>query len=356
MADLVSTGYASFLADLKTRIRTAQTKAALSVNRELLALYFDIGRLLVEKQETLKWGDAVVSQIALDLKSEFPTMTGFSQRNLYRMRAFFLAYRDIEPSIQQSVGQIPIIPQPVGQSPILPQAVAQIPWGHNILLLEKEKDPQKRLWYAEKTIENGWSRAVLTYQLETDLHARQTSEHKSHNFDRTLPPLQSDLATALLKDEYVFDFLSLAEDAKERDLEAALLLKIRDFLLELGQGFAFMGSQYHLEVGGQDFYVDLLFYHHKLRCLVAIDLKIEDFVPSFVGQLGFYLAVLDDKVKHVQDGPTIGLLLCKNRNHIVVEYALSNSNQPMAVADYRFSNALPAPQQWEQLLADEIEE
>ncbi len=346
MVDLVSTDYAGFLADLKTRIRTAQTKAALSVNRELIALYFDIGRLLVEKQETLKWGDAVISQIARDLKREFPALTGFSQRNLYRMRLFFLAYRDTGPTV----------PQPVGQSPILPQAVAKIPWGHNILLLEKEKDPQKRLWYAEKTIENGWSRAVLTYQLETDLYARQTSEHKSRNFDRTLPPIQSDLAAALLKDEYVFDFLSLAEDAKERDLEAALLLRIRDFLLELGQGFAFMGSQYHLEVGGQDFYVDLLFYHHKLRCLVAIDLKIEDFAPSFVGQLGFYLAVLDDKVKHPQDGPTIGLLLCKNRNHIVVEYALSNNTQPMAVADYRFSNALPAPQQWEQLLADEIEQ
>ncbi len=336
MADLISTDYAGFLADLKTRIRTAQTRAALSVNRELIALYFDVGRLLVEKQETLKWGDAVVAQIARDLKREFPSLEGYSKRNLYRMRAFYLAYKD--------------------DGEFVPQAVAQIPWGHNILLLAKEKDPQKRLWYAEKTIENGWSRAVLSYQLETDLHARQTSEDKSHNFDRTLPPPQSDLAAALLKDEYVFDFLSLAEDAKERDLEAALILKIRDFLLELGQGFAFMGSQYHLEVGGQDFYVDLLFYHHRLRCLVAIDLKIEDFSPSFAGQLGFYLAVLDDKVKHAQDGPTIGLLLCKNRNHIVAQYALSSSNQPMAVADYRFSKALPAPEQWEQLLADGIEE
>ena len=333
MADLVSTDYVGFLADLKTRIRTAQTHAALSVNRELIALYFDIGRLLIEKQETLKWGDAVIAQIARDLKREFPELIGFSRSKLFSMRQFYLAYRDM--------------------GPIVPQAVGQIPWGHNIVLLEKEKDPQKRLWYAEKTIENGWSRAVLTYQLETNLHARQTSAQKSHNFDRTLPPPQSDLVAALLKDEYVFDFLSLAEDVKERDLEAALLLKIRDFLLELGQGFAFMGSQYHLEVGGQDFYVDLLFYHHKLRCLVAVDLKIEDFAPSFVGQLGFYLAVLDDKVKHPQDSPTIGLLLCKNRNHIVAQYALSSSNQPMAVADYRFAGALPAPEQWEQLLADE---
>ena len=333
MADLVSTDYAGFLADLKTRIRTAQTRAALSVNRELIALYFDIGRLLVEKQETLKWGDAVISQIARDLKSEFPGMTGFGRANLFSMRGFYLAYRDGGPIVQQAVGQIP--------------------WGHNVRLMEKEKDPQKRLWYAEKTIENGWSRAVLTHQLETDLHARQTSERKSHNFDRTLPPIQSDLAAALLKDEYVFDFLSLAENAKERDLETALLQKIRDFLLELGQGFAFMGSQYHLEVGGQDFTVDLLFYHHKLRCLVAIDLKIEDFAPSFVGQIGFYAAVLDDLVKHPQDSPTIGILLCKNRNHVVVEYALKNHNQPLAVADYRFANALPAPEQWERLLADE---
>lgn len=335
MADLISTDYASFLADLKTRIRTAQTKAALSVNRELIALYFDVGRLLVEKQETLQWGDAVITQVARDLKSEFPGMTGFGRANLFSMRQFYLAYRDLGPIVQQAVGQIP--------------------WGHNVLLLSKEKDPQKRLWYAGKTIENGWSRAVLTYQLETDLHARQTSERKSHNFNRTLPPPESDLAAALLKDEYVFDFLALAEDVKERELESALLTRIRDFLLELGQGFAFMGSQYHLEVGGQDFYLDLLFYHHKLRCLVAIDLKTEEFAPSFIGQIGFYAAVLDDKVKHPQDGPTIGLLLCKSRNRVVVEYALRDQTAPLAVADYRFGSALPAPEQWEQLLADESE-
>ena len=252
-------------------------------------------------------------QIARDLKAEFPDMKGFSRSKLFEMRQFYLAYRE--------------------GSSIVPQPVGQIPWGHNLLLLHKLKDPQQRLWYAEQTIENGWSRAVLTYQIETDLYARQTSALKSHNFARTLPAPDSDLAAQILKDSYVFDFLSLSPDAKKRDLEAGLLEKIRDFLLELGSGFAFMGSQYHLEVGGQDFYVDLLFYHHQLRCLIAIDLKMDDFSPSFVGQLGFYCAVLDDKVKHAQDGPTIGLLLCKSRNRVVVEYALRDAVTPLGIAD-----------------------
>jgi len=336
VADLLPADYAQFLADLKTRIRVAQTKAVLALNSEMMALYFDVGRMFVEKQETLRWGDVVVGQIARDLKVEFPEMTGFSRSKLFEMRQFFLAYR--------------------GLGPILPQAVGQIPWGHNLLLLHKLKDTQTRLWYAEQTTQNGWSRAVLTYQIETDLHGRQTSELKSHNFARTLPAPDSDLAAQLLKDSYVFDFLSLGPDAKERDLEGGLLEKIRDFLLELGAGFAFMGSQVHLEVGGQDFYVDLLFYHHRLRCLVAIDLKMEEFSPSFVGQLGFYLAVLDDTLKHPQDGPTIGLLLCKSRNRIVAEYALREMGKPLGVADYSFQNALPAPQEWEKLLAQDEDE
>lgn len=198
-------------------------------------------------------------------------------------------------------------------------------------------------------------RAVLTYQIETDLYGRSTSPLKSHNFARTLPAPDSDLAAQMLKDSYVFDFLTLGPDAKERDLENGLLGKIHDFLLELGSGFAFMGSQYHLEVGGQDFYVDLLFYHHQLRCLVAIDLKMDDFSPAFVGQLGFYCAVLDDKVRHAQDGPTVGLLLCKSRNRIVAEYALRDAGKPLGVADYTLAGALPAPADWEELLASDDE-
>ena len=195
----------------------------------------------------------------------------------------------------------------------------------------------------------------MIYQIETNLYARQTSELKSHNFARTLPAPDSDLAAQILKDSYVFDFLSLGPDAHERDLEAGLLKKIRDFLLELGSGFAFMGSQYHLEVGGQDFYVDLLFYHHQLRCLLAIDLKMTDFSPSFVGQLGFYCAVLDDKVKHAQDGPTIGLLLRKSRNRVVVEYALRDAATPLGIADYTHSGELPTPAVLQQLLAPDEE-
>lgn len=339
MTELMTPDYAQFLADLKTRIRTAQVKATLAVNSELISLYWSIGRDIAERQESHGWGKSVVETLSRDLRREFPHITGVSARNLWDMRRFFLAYRELAENDDE----------------FLRQAVAQIPWGHNLLLLNKLEQPQQRLWYAAQTTENGWSRAVLTYQIETDLHGRQTSELKSHNFARTLPAPDSDLAAQLLKDSYVFDFLSLGPDAKERDLEAGLLEKIRDFLLELGSGFAFMGSQYHLEVGGQDFYVDLLFFHHRLRCLVAIDLKMEDFSPAFVGQLGFYLAVLDDKVRHAQDGPTIGLLLCKSRNRVVVEYALRDAANPLGIADYSHADALPAPAQWEELLASDDE-
>ena len=335
MTDLLSSEYAQFLTDLKTRIRTAQVKATLAANRELVALYFDVGRLLVERQENAGWGDGVIAQLARDLKAEWPELTGFSRSKLFAMRQFYLAYR--------------------AESEFVPQAVGQIPWGHNLVLLEKLKDNTQRFWYAAQTIENGWSRAVLTAQIETDLYRRQTSELKSHNFARTLPTPDSDLAAQMLKDSYIFDFLALGSDLKERELENALLAKVRDFLVELGQGFAFLGSQYQLEVGGQDFYVDLLFYHYRLRRLVAIELKTAEFSPSFVGQLSFYLAVLDDTLKHPQDGPTIGLLLCKNRNRVVVEYALQTAHQPLGVADYTLEAALPAPEVWEELLAPTTE-
>ena len=314
-------GYDEFLSDLKERIRTSQVKAALSVNRELIALYYDLGRRIVERQETADWGDAVIEQISRDLKAAFPGVSGFSRRNLYRMRAFFLAYRHAGEFVQQPV--------------------AQIPWGHNSALLEKLDDADERAWYAAQTAEHGWSRSVLLHQIETGLYRRQVTAAKTTNFSATLPPPQSDLAEGVLKDPYVFDFLELADDAKERDLERGLIERIRDFLLELGAGFAFLGSQYHLEVGGQDYYVDLVFYHHRLRCLVAIDLKMDDFRPEYAGKMNFYLSALDDLVRHEQDGPSIGIVLCRGRNRTIAEYALRDMHKPIGVSEYRLTHALP---------------
>lgn len=335
-APLALEGYDAFLTDLKERIRTAQVKAALSVNRELIDLYYDLGRRIVEQQETAEWGAAVIEQISKDLKSAFPGVSGFSRRNLYRMRAFFLAYR--------------------GAGEFVQQAVAQIPWGHNSVLLEKLEGTEERAWYATQTVEHGWSRSVLLHQIETGLYGRQVTAVKTTNFSKTLPPPQSDLAASVLKDPYVFDFLTLAEDAKERDLERGLIGRIRDFLLELGAGFAFLGSQYHLEVGGRDYYVDLLFYHHRLRCLVALDLKMDDFEPEYAGKMNFYLSALDDLVRHEQDGSSIGIVLCRGKNRTVAEYALRDMHKPIGVSEYRLTHALPGELQGALPSPDELEQ
>ena len=328
-------GYDDFLADLKERIRTAQVKAALSVNRELIALYYDVGRRIVERQEEANWGDGVIDQISTDLKAAFPDAKGFSRRNLYDMRSFFLAYRDAGDFVQQPV--------------------AQIPWGHNLALMRKVEGPNERAWYAAQTIEHGWSRAVLLAQIETGLYGRQVAAAKTTNFSKTLPPPQSDLAESVLKDPYVFGFLTLAEDAKERDLERGLIERVREFLMELGAGFAFLGSQYHLEVGGQDYYVDLLFYHHRLRCLVAIDLKMDDFTPEYAGKMNFYLSALDDLVRHEQDEPSIGIVLCRGKNGTVAEYALRDMKKPIGVSEWRLTHALPGELQGALPSADKLE-
>jgi predicted nuclease of restriction endonuclease-like (RecB) superfamily len=360
--------YDRFLAELKRRIASAQVKAALSANRELIALYWEMGRAIVERQEGTGWGDAVLEQLSRDLRREFPALQGFSRRNLYRMRRFYLAYRAAGQEAEGEEGaagrggaEATNLNANLGAGqvvPFVPQAVAQIPWGHNILLLEKLKEPGERTWYAQKALEHGWSRAILEHQIESGLYRRQVASPKSSNFPATLPPPQSDLAQAVLKDEYVFDFLTLAQDAKERDLERELVGRIRDFLLELGAGFAFMGRQYPLEVDGQEFFIDLLFYHHRLRCLVALDLKMTPFVPEYAGKMAFYLAVLNDRVRHAQDAPSIGIILCKSKNRTVVEYALQDVGQPIGVAHYLhtqqlpegMAQALPQPQEFERLL------
>lgn len=305
-------GYAPLLADLKARVRSAQLKAAVSVNRELILLYWHIGREILRCQHEQGWGAKVVDRLSLDLRTEFPDLGGFSTRNLLRMRAFADAYRD---------------------AAIVPQLVAQIPWGHNVLLLERVKDPAAREWYARKTIEHGWSRAVLTVQIQSRL--RERSGKAITNFDRTLPPEQSDLAREVLKDPYTFDFLTLADDAIERDLERGLTEHIEKFLLELGVGFAFVGRQVRLDIGDDEFSIDLLFYHLRLRCYVVIDLKMKRFRPEDAGKMNFYLSAVDDLLRHPEDRPSIGLLLCKDKNRVTVEYALRDIAKPIGVAEWQ---------------------
>ena len=324
-SELVPSDYPAFVADLKERIRTAQVRASLAVNRELVLLYWQIGRDLLSRQQQEGWGAKVVERLSRDLRLAFPQMKGLSRTNLLYMRAFAAAYPD-EVIVQQLAGQIP--------------------WFHNCTLLDKAKDPAEREWYMRQTIQHGWSRNVLVHQIDSNLYVRQGQAQT--NFDRTLPPPQSDLARQLLKDPYNFEFLSLGAEAHERDLERGLLEHIRRFLLELGEGFAFVGSQYHLEVGGDDFYLDLLFYHLRLRCYVVVDLKIGKFTPGDAGQMNFYLSAVDDLLRHPDDKPTIGLLLCKEKNKTVVEYALRDMAKPLGIAAYRLQEALP--RDWQEAL------
>jgi predicted nuclease of restriction endonuclease-like (RecB) superfamily len=311
------TEYEIFLTNLKKRIQLTQIKAALAVSQELIMLYWSIGQDIVTAQKQYTWGDKVLEQIARDLKAALPGVTGFSRTNLYRIRAFYLAYSS--------------------HSEIVPPLVGQIPWAHNVVLFEKIKDPDQRLWYANQTLENGWSRSILELQIQSKLFER--SGKAINNFAAILPPLQSDFAQQILKDPYNFDFLMLGKDAHERAIEAGLLEYLKKFMLELGVGFALVGSQYHLEIGGQDFYIDLLFYHLKLRAFVVIELKARDFEPADVGQVLAYVGAVDDLLRHPQDAPTIGLILCKGKNGNIAEYVLRGVSAPIGVAD--FVTALP---------------
>jgi predicted nuclease of restriction endonuclease-like (RecB) superfamily len=311
-------GYDNFLEELKERIRHAQLRAALSVNRELVLLYWTIGTDVLARQKEQGWGAKVVDRLAADLRKAFPEMTGFSPRNLKYMRAFAEAWP--EEAIVQAT-------------------LAQITWYHNIALVEKLATIEERLWYARQTVENGWSRNVLVHQIEVGLYRRQGKAVT--NFTRTLPAPQSELAQQVVKDPYNFDFLTLSQEAQERELERGLLDHIRDFLLELGVGFAFVGSQYPLQVGGEEFRLDLLFYHLKLRAFVIIDLKMEAFKPEFSGKMNFYLSAADDLLRHPSDQPSIGIILCKSKNKIVAEYALRDLRKPMGASEYRLTESLP---------------
>lgn len=310
--------YAAWLVELKARIHSAQQRATLAVNRELVLLYWQIGRDILARQSNAGWGAKVIERLAQDLRNAFPDMKGFSRANLMYMRAFADAWP--EASIVQ-------------------QAVGQLPWGHNLVLLTKLKTPDQRLVYAQRAIEHGWSRNVLNIQIERRLLAREGQAVS--NFALRLPAPASDLAHESLKDPYLFDFLGVGQEAGERAIEDAIVQHITRFLIELGAGFAFVGKQVHLEVGGDDFFIDLLFYHLKLRCYVVVELKAGAFKPEHAGQLGFYLTAVDMQMKTEQDNPTIGLLLCKSKNKVVAEYALRDSNKPIGVAEYQLIESLP---------------
>jgi predicted nuclease of restriction endonuclease-like (RecB) superfamily len=313
--------YVRVLAELKARIGDAQRRAALSVTRELIDLYWHVGAAIVRRQADKGWGDAVVERLAHDLRAAFPEIEGFSRRNIWRMRAFFLAWSrggEGAPSRSTRGGQK------------LPQAVAEIPWGHNIVLLEQLDARDVRLWYAGHIREHGWSRATLIAQIAKRAHARQGKA--TTNFARALRPADARLAQQALKDPYTFDFLTVGPQAHERVLEGDLVAHVREFLLELGTGFAFIGNQVKLTVAGEDYFLDLLFYHVRLRCYVVVELKASAFRPEHAGKMNFYLSAVDDLLKHRDDKPSIGLLLCRSRNRMQVEYALRDMVKPIGVA------------------------
>lgn len=325
--------YPALLADLKSRVRSAQVRAATSANRELILLYWEIGRAILAAQEREGWGAKVIDRLAADLRREFPEMRGFSPRNLKYMRRMAAAWPD---------------------AAFVPQVVAQIPWGHIRTVLDAIGEPELREFYIRKTIEHRWSRNVLALQIASRLHEREGAAVT--NFAATLPAPQSDLARQTIKDPYVFDFLSLGPEALEREVHDSLLVHLRDFLLELGTGFALLGSEYRLEVGGQEYYLDLLFYHARLHCYVVVELKVGEFRPEYSGKLNFYLSAVDDLLRDpAADGPSIGLLLCREKNTVIAEYALRDMTKPMAVSTY-LTRALPAAMREALPPVEEIEE
>jgi predicted nuclease of restriction endonuclease-like (RecB) superfamily len=331
--------YAELLADIKKRVRHAQTRAVLAVNAELIRLYWEIGALIDRRQKKEGWGTGVIPRLARDLHNELPEEKGFSERNIKRMLAFYREYPHLE-----------FVPQPVAQTEsgikmqqlavLFPVDLIQaVPWGHHAELMAKVKNPATRQWYMHAAIENGWSRNILVMQIESAAHDRVG--RTTSNFAKRLPSPDSDMVQQTLKDPYLFDFLTLESDFHERELETGLIAHLENFLLELGQGFAFVGRQYHLDIGKQDFYIDLLFYHLKLRCYVVIDLKRGDFKPEYAGKMNFYCSVVDDKLRHETDKPTIGLILCQQPNRVLAEYALRGMDKPIGVSGFELTRALP---------------
>ncbi|MFT4297765.1 MAG: PDDEXK nuclease domain-containing protein [Candidatus Woesearchaeota archaeon] len=327
--------YCKLLSEIKSRIKSSQIKAAIHVNKELLQLYWYIGKRIVEKQKLSKWGDKFLSNLSRDLSKEFPAIKGFSKRNLELIRQWYNFWNSDNEIAKQVVSQL--------------GNLFQIPWGHNIVIVSKCKNYSEACYYLKNTLLNNWSRNILIHQIESKLYNRDGKSVT--NFSLTLAKPHSDLAKESLKDPYIFDFLDLTNKFNEKDLENNLIENITNFLLELGSGFSYVGKQYHIELEGEDYYIDLLFYHLNLRCYIAIELKIGDFKPEYVGKMNFYLTILDNCLKKESDNPSLGLILCKNRKRITAEYALRNFNRPIAVSEYN----LPSKNRIEQELNKKIE-
>jgi predicted nuclease of restriction endonuclease-like (RecB) superfamily len=350
--------YATLLTDIKTRIRSAQVRATLGANAEMLAMYWDVGRMIEQRQKAEGWGAAVIPRLASDIRNELPEVKGFSERNIGYMIRFAREYADTL-ILQRPVAKLPgpaigqrpvaqwqppdISPRAVARTegihPILQQAAAKLPWGHHVTLMEKIKDLPTRCWYMMAAIQEGWSRDVLAVMIKSRSHERQGKAVT--NFEARLPAPQSDMARQVLKDPYIFDFLTLEEPFHEREMETGLVRHLEKFLLELGQGFAFVGRQVHLDVDEEDFYIDLLFYHLKLRAFVVVDLKKGPFKPEHAGKMNFYCSVVDERMRHPQDNPTIGLILCQDKKKIIAEYALRGVKKPIGVSEYELTRSLP---------------
>jgi len=310
--------YGAFLGEIKARIQTAQWQALQSVNQELVHLYWDIGKMIVVRQKTEGWGKSIVEQLAADLQKEFPGITGFSARNIWYMRDFYVCY---------------------GKNEKLQPLVAEIGWTHNLIILSRCKDSLEREFYIRMTRKMGWSKNVLIQKIEGKTY--QATLSNQTNFKSTLPEKIHDQAALAVKDEYLFDFLGLGEEHNETQLEQALLGKINRFLVEMGGTFTFAGNQFRLEVGGQEFFIDILLYHRRLKCFVAIELKVGEFKPEHAGKMQFYLAALDDLIKSKGENPSIGIILCKEKNRTIVEYTLRSTNKPIGVSEYQTVRKLP---------------
>jgi len=318
----VNEEYIKWVVELKQLIHSSQIKASLSVNREMLSMYWEIGKSISHKVEVMKWGSGIVEVLSKDLKKLFPNQKGFSRTNLFYMKKWYEFYTTPEIEIEK-----------------VQQLVGQIPWGQNVVIISKSNTLQEALFYLHKTVQNSWSRVVLKHQIELNLYVRQGKAIT--NFEQTLLEPHSELAQETLKDPYKFDFLMLQEKALERDIEEQLVTNITSFLLELGNGFSFVGRQVPLEIDGQNFYIDLLFYHIRLQCYVVIELKAVEFKAEYAGKMNLYLSAVDDLIKSENENPTIGLLLCKSKSKIVAEYALRGTTQPIGIAEYELSRAIP---------------
>ncbi len=341
--------YKELFSQVKERIRTAQTRAVLAVNNELIRLYWEVGKMLEERQKQQGWGAGIIPKLSKDIRNEIPEIQGFSERNIGRMIRFSREYPQlgaILPPVVAKLGDTAILPPPVAklkkgkhEQMALQQLVVKIPWIHNVILMEKVKNEGERMWYIQQTISNGWSRNVLNQMIENKAHKRQGK--LVNNFDLRLPSPQSDLVQQALKDPYIFDFLTLEKPYHELELEKELIKHLEKFLLELGQGFAFVGRQYYMKIGPKDYSIDLLFYHLRLRCFIVIDLKTVAFKPEFVGKMNFYCNSIDDLLKHEMDQPTIGLIICREKDHVIAEYSLRGMNKPIGVSEYTLTKALP---------------